>query len=139
MIQGRRKLRARVRGLTRTQGKVVVGIGASRQGSSLLVSCAVTRDQLHRQVAMGPGGMHDGQSVGATAIKEDPVRGISARLHEWLRCINMQADWPLTVARTSRPTILPSFQSSTISACMPSGGLTGTLALQGASRAMGPA
>ncbi len=70
MIQGRRKLRARVRGLTRTQGKVVVGIGASRQGSSLLVSCAVTRDQLHRQVAMGPGGMHDGQSVGATAIKE---------------------------------------------------------------------
>ena len=25
------------------------------------------------QVAMGPGGMHDGRSAGATAIKEDPV------------------------------------------------------------------
>src|ERR1035441_7620181 len=31
------------------QAKDVDGIGASRQGSPPLVSCAVTRDQLHRQ------------------------------------------------------------------------------------------
>ena len=56
---------------TRIQAKDVDGIA----GSSLLASCAVTRDQLHRHAAMGPCGMHDGRSIGATAIREDPVRG----------------------------------------------------------------
>jgi len=56
------------------QAKDVDGIGASRPGSPPLVCCAATRDQLHRQAAMGPCGMHDGRSTGTTAIKEDPVR-----------------------------------------------------------------
>jgi hypothetical protein len=55
-------------------------------------SCAVTRDQLHRQGAMTPCGMHDGRSTGATAIREDPVRGICGILRAGLRCINIQAE-----------------------------------------------
>jgi len=54
-------------------------IAASRPGSPPPASCAVTRDQLHRQGAMGRCGMHDGRSTGATAIREDPVRGRCAR------------------------------------------------------------
>ena len=82
------------------QAKVVDGIGASRQGSPPLVSCAVTRDQLHRQrgPGHGPGGMHDGRSAGATAIKEDPVRGMSAHFRARPQCINMQARQPVAIA-----------------------------------------
>jgi hypothetical protein len=59
------------------QAKDIDGIGASRPGSPPLVSCAATRDQPHRQAAMGPCGMPDRRSTGTTAIKEDPVAGIS--------------------------------------------------------------
>jgi hypothetical protein len=64
-VPGRPGARAQVRDL----------IAASRPGSPPRPACcAVTRDQLHRQGAMGRCGMHDGRSTGATAIREDPVR-----------------------------------------------------------------
>ena len=62
------------------QAKVVDGIGASRQGSPPLVTCAVTRDQLHHQGAGPWAGRHARRSAGATAIKENPVRGMRVRL-----------------------------------------------------------
>jgi hypothetical protein len=52
------------------QTKGVDGIGGIPAGSPPLASCAVTRDQLHRQGAMGQCGMHDGRGTSAAAIKE---------------------------------------------------------------------
>jgi hypothetical protein len=56
----------------------VDGTGASRPGSSPLVS----RDprpaiSVTAKRAMGLCGMHDGRGTGATAINEDPVRGVT--------------------------------------------------------------
>jgi len=79
------RARAQVRDLTRIQVKDVDAIAASRPGSPPPASCAVTRDQLHRQGAMDRCGMHDGHSTGATAIRKDPVGGMRARPGAWIR------------------------------------------------------
>ena len=57
----------------------VDGIGAPRPGSPPLVSCAATRDQLHRQEAMGRATCTMDGVPGVTAINEDPVRGMSGK------------------------------------------------------------
>ena len=77
------------------QARDVDGIGASWPGYRPLVSCAATRDQLHRQVAMGPCGIHDGRSAGATAINEDPV---CAR-----ECVPLVTEIGLQIRRDGQP------------------------------------